>query len=93
LAKFTDYELDTSIVLITNKIRFIDAKLFPIKVLSKAQTLLEGLDIDDTEFVALTNHIRGKLWSGDKSLQHGLSQKGWHKFISTSELYGIINKK
>jgi len=93
LAKFTDYELDTSIALITNKIRFIDAKLIPIKVLSKAQTLLEGLNIDDTDFIALTNHIRGKLWSGDKSLQNGLSQKGWQKFISTGELYGIINKK
>jgi predicted nucleic acid-binding protein len=76
LAGFSDSELESTILLITNRIRFIDVKLLPTIVLIKAQELLTDIDIDDTEFVALTNHIRGKLWSGDKVLQKGLKQKG-----------------
>jgi len=92
LSGLSESEIDTSIRLISHKIRFIDAKLIPIEILLKAQELLADIDIDDTEFIALTNHIRGKLWSGDKILRSGLKQKGWTKFTSTQELYEIIRK-
>jgi predicted nucleic acid-binding protein len=55
--------------------RVIDAKLIPVNFLIKAQELLTEIDIDDTEFVALADHINGKLWSGDKVLQEGLKKK------------------
>jgi predicted nucleic acid-binding protein len=94
LANYNDSELHKSISLITSKIRFIDAHLIPSSVLVSSQKLLEDIDIDDTEFVALTTHIKGRLWSGDKILQKGLLHKGWTKFISTSELHQMIaNKK
>jgi hypothetical protein len=38
----------------------------------------------------LAEHIKGKLWSGDKELQKGLIKKGWNKFISTEELFDRI---
>ena len=38
-------------------------------------------------FVALTNHINGKLWTGDKKLISGLKKKRYLKTISTDELY------
>jgi predicted nucleic acid-binding protein len=87
LANFTDFELNKTISLITHKIRFIDAKLIPEIVLIRTQELLQDIDIDDTEFVALADHIHGKLWSGDKVLHEGLKKKKWTKFISTTELY------
>lgn len=93
LAGYTDSELNKTIAIITGKIRFIDANLIPSNIFITTQELLKDIDIDDTEFVALTSHMHGRLWSGDKILQHGLMQKGWTKFISTNELYSIIHKK
>jgi len=90
LGNFTDIELNKSISIISSRIRFIDAKLIPPSVLKNSEKLLLDIDIDDTEFVALTTHIRGRLWSGDKIFQNGLIKKGWNKFISTDELYRLI---
>lgn len=87
LSKYSNYELNNAISLIIGKIRFIDLNLIPISIVKHSEEILTGIDTDDTEFVALTDHIRGKLWSGDKRLKSGLNAKGWNKFISTSELF------
>jgi len=86
LTKLSDIELDRIITLITNRIRFINYNLIPIEIYNYAEKLTHDVDIDDTEFVALTEHIKGKLWTGDKELIKGLSKKNWKKFISTEEL-------
>jgi predicted nucleic acid-binding protein len=79
--------------LITSKIKFINLNLIPQNILVSAENLVSDVDDNDTEFVALTDHIRGKLWSGDLELQKGLKLKGWNKFISTADLIELILKK
>jgi len=93
LAGYSDFDLNRTMKLITDKIRFIDARLIPASVLTDAHNLLESIDVDDTEFIALTTHISGKLWSGDKALLSGLKQKGWNHFISTGELFDAMRLK
>jgi predicted nucleic acid-binding protein len=93
ISNYSDYELDRIITLITNKIRFINLKLIPKESYEFAESLTQDIDIDDTEFVALTVHIKGKLWSGAKELHRGLNKKGWNKFISTEELFERIIKR
>jgi len=93
ISNISKAELEKTILIIKSKIKFIDARLIPANVFKTAYHLLENIDIDDTEFVALTDHIHGRLWSGDKILQRGLTEKGWNKFISTIELYDRINRK
>lgn len=96
LKKFSncsEFELERIITLITNKIRFINVRLIPHDAFNFAENLTASVDVDDTEFVALTEHIKGKLWSGDKKLIHGLTNKGWKKFITTDELYIATLKK
>ncbi|MHA4740025.1 putative toxin-antitoxin system toxin component, PIN family [Dyadobacter sp. MSC1_007] len=93
LSKYSDTELDRIIHLITSKIRFINIHLIPKETFLKCEALAKDVDIDDTEFVALTDHCRGRLWSGDKELIKGLSKKQWDKFITTEELYNISKFK
>lgn len=93
ISNYSDYELGRIIKLITSKIRFINLRLIPKESYQLAESLTNDVDIDDTEFVALTNHIKGKLWSGDKELQKGLAQKGWSQFITTEELFQRITKR
>ncbi|NCA86937.1 MAG: hypothetical protein EOM83_15465 [Clostridia bacterium] len=85
-------DLDKSIALVTKKIRFIDARLIPNDVFHSTEELLKDIDLDDVEFVALTAHIGGRLWSGDKTLQRKLALKNWKHFISLSELSMLIKK-
>lgn len=84
---FSHEELNEIIHLIFNKIRLIDVRFISNKIYQHAEQLTFDIDIDDTEFVALTEQLKGKLWTGDKVLQQGLINKGWSKFITTAELY------
>jgi predicted nucleic acid-binding protein len=93
ISNYSDNELDRIVTLITNKIRFINLRLIPKESYELAESLTQNVDEDDTEFVALTEHIKGKLWSGDKELQRGLNKKGWNKFISTEELFDRIIRR
>lgn len=93
IGNYTDYDLNRIIKLITNRIRIINIKLVSKETYKHAESLTFDIDIDDTEFIALTQHVHGKFWSGDKELQKGLIKKGWNKFISTDELHNKIIKR
>lgn len=86
LAGYTEQEFRKIFILFASKIRFIDRQLIPKYFYSKALLLTEDVDIDDTEFVALTMFMDGKLWSGDGKLIKGLIRKGWDKFVSINDL-------
>lgn len=92
LTDYSDEELDRMIQLVTTRIRFINVKLIPIELYNKAESLTSRIDPDDTEFIALTEHIKGKFWSGDKELIRGLRAKSWNKFINTEELHEAIKE-
>lgn len=90
---YSETELRKAAALITSKIKFIKAELIPEKLFLKAESITADIDIDDTEFVALTEHVHGKLWTGDKELIKGLKLKKWDKFITTEQLFKTIVKR
>lgn len=93
ISNYSDFELDRIIILITSKIRFINVRLIPKEIYKKSEFLTADVDIDDTEFVALTEHINGELWSGDKELKNGLNKKGWNKFVTTDDLFERVIRR
>ncbi len=92
ISTYSEIDLRKASTLIISKIKFISVQLIPGNLFVTAEKLTSDIDIDDTEFVALTEHIRGKLWTGDKELISGLKRKKWEKIISTAELYKLILK-
>ena len=90
LSSYSDLELSRVIILTTSKINFISVQSIPKEIYQQTELLTANVDMDDTEFVALTEHLNVKLWTGDKVLINGLSKKGWNKFISTNELFEIL---
>jgi len=89
LSSYSVTEMERIIQLVTQKIRFIDPVFIKKTYLQMAEDLTKDIDIDDTEFVALTEQINGYLWSGDKKLRAGLVRKGWDKFVNIDQLYEI----
>lgn len=92
LSKYSDNQFFRIKSLVTNRIRFINIKLISTESYIFAESLTRDIDIDDLEFVALTEHLDGLLWSGDQELQQGLLRKGWKRFITTNELVERVFK-
>lgn len=92
LTKLTEDELDELERLVTAKLTFINEELLPEKLLIKTEQLLKDIDTDDTPFVALAKHLKGKLWTGDKPLYEGLKAKRFKGVLNTAEMSGLLEK-
>ncbi len=92
LSTYSEMDLHKVVNLITSRINFINVELIPKSLFIKSEKLTSSIDVDDTEFVALTEHIRGKLWTGDKELVKGLRKLQWGRLISTEELLKEIRR-
>lgn len=87
ISGFTNQQFIKSYQTIAKRITFVDEILISDKDLLKAIDLVTDVDENDTLFVALTSHLNGRLWTGDKKLITGLKEKRYSKIISTNELY------
>lgn len=90
---FSNTEFYDTFNLVISKIRFVDNKLIPEDLLKSAYNLTYDIDEEDTVFVALNNHLKSKLWTGDKMLINGLISKGYSGTITTAELYEVFISK
>jgi predicted nucleic acid-binding protein len=86
ISKLSDEELSNSRDHLFARIHFINESLIPGQTWSKAKNYTSDIDIDDTDFVALTIHLKGHLWTGDKELYNGLKEKGFTKIFNTGDL-------
>ncbi len=86
LSELSDSELQTSYHKTLLKIRFINEEFIPQETWVKAEEILGDIDIDDVDFLAMTEHLQGNLWTGDKRLYKGLKGAGFQKVYNTKEL-------
>ena len=78
--------------LLESRIFFVDEDLLPTKTVVEAKKLVCDVDFDDLFFVALTNHLNGLLWTGDKELIEGLKRKGYQSIVTTLDLSIVLDK-
>lgn len=89
-SKLNDTELFELVNLVESRIFFIDEELLPLTTIVKAKELVSDIDFDDFAFVAIANHLKALLWTGDKALISGLRKKGYEKVITTLELWETL---
>ena len=86
MSKLSESQLEESRLRIFSRISFINEELIPGKIWLDAEKIATDIDIDDSDFIALTKHLKGYLWTGDKQLYIGLKNKKFKKVFNTSEL-------
>lgn len=93
ISGFTEEQYQNSYQKIIRRINFVDDILIPDDVIEDAIDLVADIDENDILFVALTNHLNAKLWTGDKKLISGLKVKEYSKMLTTNDLYDIFIEK
>ncbi len=92
ISKLSDAELQTSLDKLLTKLTFINEELIPQKEWEKAKVIVERIDIDDIDFVALTRYLKGGLWTGDKVLYEGLKSIRFKSIYNTKEMIKLRDK-
>ena len=90
ISKLSDKQLITAQSDLFSRLKFINEELIPTGVWDKAFKLTKEIDVDDTDFVALTLYLKANLWTGDKNLYNGLKKLGFKKVFNTADLNGLL---
>jgi predicted nucleic acid-binding protein len=89
LSKLNNEQLDQSIYQITNCLNFTAEALIPFEYWLRGADLVRDVDMDDIAFLALTEFLSVKLWTGDKELMKGLAKRGYTNFITTESIFNL----
>jgi len=73
--------------LIFRNINLINHALIPFEIYNLSEILCADIDLDDTVFVALSESLNARLWTGDIKLKTGLIKKDFRRIVSTEELF------
>jgi predicted nucleic acid-binding protein len=86
ISKLSDQQLNDACFNLFSRLKFVNEELIPGAIWEKALKLTNDIDVDDTDFVALTLYLKGALWTGDKNLYNGLKKKQFKRVLNTVEL-------
>ena len=86
ISKLTEEELEISYTLVIAKLKFINEEIIPVETWLAAEQITQPIDLNDTDFIALTKFLKANLWTGDKVLYRGLKKLNFKKVYNTAEL-------
>ena len=89
ISKLSDEQLQVSYTQVLSKLKFINEEIIPVETWLASEEITKGIDIDDTDFVAMTKFLKATLWTGDKVLYNGLKKIGFKKLLNTTELLAL----
>jgi predicted nucleic acid-binding protein len=74
-------------------ITFISEQQINPGIWTESFGLVHDIDIKDVQYVAYAKQFRCKIWSGDKKLFKGLTEKGFVNLVTTDNLFAIRTKR
>ena len=89
ISKLSDEQLQVSYTQVLSKLKFVNEEIIPVETWLASEEITKGIDIDDTDFVAMTKFLKATLWTGDKVLYNGLKKIGFKKILNTTELLAL----
>ena len=92
ISKLTDAKLETAYDKMLIKLTFIDEELITQNHWERAENLVIDIDLDDTDFVALTGYLKGGLWTGDKPLYEGLKGKRFRTIYNKRDMIKLRDR-
>jgi predicted nucleic acid-binding protein len=92
-SKLSDIQLRESQDKIFGRIIFINEELISDKIWFSSEKIAKDIDMYDLDFIALTKHLKGYLWTGDKDLYNGLKKKNFNRVFNTTELFELRKVK
>lgn len=70
-------------------LQFISEELIGFEFWQRALDFVREVDMDDIAFIALTEFMDCKLWTGDQKLLKGIRAKGYTNALSTDEVKAL----
>lgn len=64
-----------------NQLTFMHEDDISVGTWMEAYRLCRGIDVNDTQYVALTLHLEGRFWTEDNALKSGLRGRGFDRFF------------
>ena len=92
ISKLTDAKLETAYDKMLIKLTFINEELITQNHWERAENLVIDIDLEDTDFVALTGYLKGGLWTGDKPLYEGLKGKRFRTIYNTRDMIKLRDR-
>ena len=89
MSKLSEDEFDQLRDELFECLTFISEEQIPYEFWHNAIPIVRDIDMDDIAFVALTDYMEAKLWTGDKRLLEGMEQRAYTKGISTENLHQL----
>ena len=93
ISKLRDEQLQDAYEKVLTKIAFINEAIISTSAWLKAEQTVKDIDFDDIDFVALTNYLKGRLWTGDKELYNGLKEKRFRCVYNTADIFKQRDKQ
>ena len=72
---------------VTANIVVISEDAVPSESWSRAENMVFDIDQKDTPYIAFSDFLKVKIWTGDNALRDGLKGKNQEITVSTNELY------
>lgn len=89
ISKLSEEQLRIAYNLVLSRLKFINEDIIPSEIWLKAEHITSKIDIDDIDFVALSEFLDAALWTGDKVLYNGLRKAGFKNVLTTAELLSL----